>query len=81
MRAAAQVEPLALLVDLDLLVRRNGVDQLDLEHLALVGEHALGLLARPHFLGERAVAVDDLAHALLDRRKSSGVNGWLRKKS
>ena len=29
----------------------------------------LGLLARPHLLGERLVARDDLAHALLDRRE------------
>ena len=68
-RAAAQVEPVALLVDLDRLVFRNGVDQLDLEILAHVAEHALGLVARPHLFGERFVARDDLAHLLLDRRK------------
>jgi hypothetical protein len=68
-RAAAEVEPVALLVDLDLLVFRNGVDELDLEQLALVAEDFLRLLARPHLLGERLVAPDDLAHALLDRRK------------
>ena len=66
-RAAAEVEPVALLVDLDLLVCRDGVDQLDLEHLALVAEHALGLVARPDLLGEGFVARDDLAHLLLDR--------------
>jgi len=36
MRAAAEIEPVALLVDLDLLVLRDGVDQFDLEQLALV---------------------------------------------
>ena len=66
MRAAAQIEPVALLVDLELLVFRNGVDQLDLERFALVAKHLLGLVARPHFLGERFVARDDLAHLLLD---------------
>ena len=66
-RAAAEIEPVALLVDLDLLVFRDGVDQLDLEHLALVAKHLLGLLAAPHFLGEGFVARDDLAHLLLDR--------------
>ena len=35
--------------------------------LALVAEHALGLVARPDFLGEGFVARDDLAHLLLDR--------------
>ena len=60
-RAAAEIEPVALLVDLDLLVGRNGVDQLDLEVLALVAEDVLGLVARPDFLGERFVARDDLA--------------------
>ena len=67
MRTAAQIEPVALLVDLDLLVFRDGVDQLDLEALAAVAKHVLGVLARPHLLGEGFVARDDLAHLLLDR--------------
>ncbi len=71
-RTAAEVEPVALLVDLDLLVFRNCVDQLDLEGLALGLEDMLGLVARPHLLGERGVALDDLAHLLLDRRQVVG---------
>ena len=68
-RAAAEIEPVALVVDLDRLVAGNGVDQFDLEGLALVAEHLLGLLAVPDFLGEGFVARDDLAHLLLDRGK------------
>ena len=67
MRAAAQIEPVALLVDFYLLVCRDGVDQFDLELLAHVGEDAFGLVARPDFLGEGFVARDDLAHLLFDR--------------
>src|SRR5262245_65046471 len=48
-RAAAEIEPVALLVDPDLLVFRDRVDELDLEQLALVAEHALGVFARPYF--------------------------------
>ena len=66
-RAAAQIEPVALLVDLELLILRNGVDELDLEQLALVAKHFLRLVARPHFLGEGFVAGDDLAHLFFDR--------------
>ena len=66
MRPAAQIEPVALFVDLDLLIFRDGVDQLDLEQLALVAEGFLRLLARPHFLGEGFVAGDDLAHLFFD---------------
>ena len=47
----------------------NRVDQFDLEHLAVVAEHLLGLFAGPDFLGERFVARDDLAHLLFDRGK------------
>src|SRR5262249_29271582 len=65
-RAAAKVEPLALAIDFDLLVFRDGVDQLDLEQLALVAEYALGLLARPDLFAEGFVAGDDFAHLLLD---------------
>ena len=69
MRAAAEIEPVALEIDLDRLVAGNGVDQLDLEGLALVAEHLFGLFAAPHFLGEGFVARDDLAHLLLDGGK------------
>lgn len=44
-----------------------GVDQFDLEGLALVGEHLLGAVARPLFLGEGRILGDDLAHLLFDR--------------
>src|SRR5262249_48071504 len=66
---AARVEPFALPVDLDRLALRNGIDQLDLEALALAGEHRARLVALPHLLGEGLVARDDLAHLRLDRRK------------
>ena len=58
MRAAAEVEPLALLVDLDRLVGRDGIDQLDLEVLALAGKDALGLVAAPNLLGEGGATID-----------------------
>src|SRR5262245_54426036 len=69
MRAAAEIEPVALEVDLDRLVAGNGVDQFDLEVLALVAEHLLYFLPVPHLLGEWLVARDDLAHLLFDRGK------------
>ena len=69
MRAAAQIEPVTLEVDLDRLVAGNGVDQFDLEGLALVAEHLLCLLARPDFFRERLIARDDLAHLLFDGGK------------
>ena len=65
-RAAAEIEPVALLVDFYRLVFRNGVDQLDLEILAHGAEGFLGLLARPDFLAEGFVARDDLLHLLFD---------------
>ena len=43
-RAAAEVGPLALAVELQILVGRDRVDQFDLERLALLLEQALGLL-------------------------------------
>ena len=82
MRAAAEVEPVALEIDLDRLVAGNGVDQFDLEGLALVAEHLLGLLAR-----SQTSLVKGLSRAMISRiffsiaAKSSGVNGSLRKKS
>jgi hypothetical protein len=48
------------------LIFRDGVDQLDLEQLALVAKDALGVLARPDLFAERFVAGDDFAHLFLN---------------
>ena len=80
MGAAAKVDPAALIVELDRLARRNGVDELDLEVLALVAEEGLGFLARDLPLGEGFVARDDLAHLLLDRREILGREGLVARK-
>ena len=69
-RAAAEVEPVALEVDLQVLVGRDGVDQLDLEHLALPLEDFARASRLPDLLGEGQVAGDDLAHLRFDRRRS-----------
>ncbi len=57
MRAAAEIEPVALVVDLQILALGNGIDQLDLVRLALVGKDLARLVARPDFLGEWLVAL------------------------
>src|SRR5271163_227155 len=67
MRAAAEIEPFALLVYLELLVGRDRIDQLDLEGFALLFEEASRLIAAPNFLREGPVSRDDLGHAFLDR--------------
>jgi hypothetical protein len=43
--AAAEIEPVALLVNLYRFACRDGVDQLDLEQLAFVAKYLFGLLA------------------------------------
>ena len=63
---AAEVKPVALLVDLDLLIFGDGVDELHFEQLALVPEHTFGLFARPNLFCEGFVARDDLAHFLFN---------------
>ncbi len=68
-RTAAEVEPVALRVDLQILIFGNGVDQFDLVALTLVVEDTSCARAVPHLLGEGPVATDDLAHLLLDGRK------------
>jgi len=65
-RATAEVKPLALFVDFQILTSGNGVDQLDLELFALGGKNPLGLLARPHLFAERGATADNLDHFLFD---------------
>ncbi len=62
----AEVEPVALTVDLEALVGRDRVDEFDLEGLPSLFEEAPRLVAAPDLLRERPVARHDLAHALLD---------------
>ena len=71
-RPAAEIGPLALGIELHLLIGRNGVDQFDLERFAALLEQALRFFARDDPLRKRLVAGDDLAHALFDRREVFG---------
>ncbi len=72
MRAAAQVEPFPLRVDLDVVAFGDRVDQLDLVVLAHVGKQLLRRRALHHLAGERRVALDDLAHLGFDLRQIVG---------
>ena len=69
MWTSAKVEPLALGVELDLLPFGDGVDQLELERLALLGEQLLRRLPVHDLATEGPVARDDLAHLGLDNRQ------------
>ena len=69
MRAAAEVEPFALRIDLDLVAFGDGVDQLELEHLSLVGEQPLRGVPIDDFAAEGGIARDDLAHLGFDDRQ------------
>ena len=72
MRAAAEVEPVALLVDRDLLVRRDGLHQFDLKGFAVLFEEGHGLVARPFLAHDGFVGGDDLAHFFFDRGEILG---------
>ena len=68
MRPRAHVEPVALAIDGDLLVVRDLADPFGLEALAMVAEIIGSIrVAAPDLARDLLVAVDDLAHALLDR--------------
>ena len=75
MRTQAHVEPVALLVDRDLLVLRQFVGPFGFELLAVLLEVVLDLGAVPHFTRDRQIAVDDLGHALLDLGEILGREG------
>jgi hypothetical protein len=72
-RAAAQIEPLALLVDLELFTRGDCIDEFNLEQLALLPEEILRLLPAPELLRERCVTRDDLVHLGFDLRHIVGM--------
>ena len=81
MRAAAEIEPIALLVYLQVLVGGNRLDELDLEGLALFSKKEIASARLQTSL------VNGLSRAMIARicfsiaAKSSGVNGSSRKKS
>ncbi len=69
MRADAEIDEIALAVEADVLVAWNFADILGLVLLANAGEERDRLVALPHLAGDRLVAFDDVAHALLDARQ------------
>ena len=77
MRAAAEIEPLALAVQGDGLVARDPLDDLGLVLLAPVAEVPHRLVAIPHLARDGLVAVDDLAHAFLHALQILGREGLL----
>ena len=66
MRPAAEVVPVAVPVDRDLLAFGDALDQFGLVVLADPVEMRDGLVARPDFAARRQIGLDDLAHLLLD---------------
>ena len=75
MRAAAEVEPVALVVDGDGLGVGQVADQLGLEALALGFEQGDGVLAREHLAGKGGVGGDEFAHFGFDDREVIGSEG------
>jgi hypothetical protein len=69
MRAAAEVDPIALGVEGDRLRDRQILDELGLVALALGLEEGDGLVPVPDLAREGGIAGDDLPHAGLDRRQ------------
>ena len=76
MRAAAEIEPVALLIDLQIFAFGDSLDEFDLEQLALVAKHLLGLIARPELLREGSVLRDDLVHLLFNLREVFRQEGF-----
>ena len=74
-RAAAEVEPFALLVDLEVLALGDGVDQLDLEELALLLKKSLAFSRLQNSLVKGALRAMISRILALDLARSSGWNG------
>src|SRR4029079_13195945 len=68
-RSAAKIKPIALGVELDLLACGNGIDQLELDLLALLLEERLGVVAIDDLAREWFIARNDLVHLRLDPRQ------------
>ncbi len=68
-RPTAQVLPVSLVIDRDRLAGRDALNDLGLVGLAHGVEVGDGRIAVDHFARDLFVAVDDLAHARLDRRQ------------
>ena len=71
-RPAAQVVPVAVVIDRDIFSRRNALDQLGLVGLADVLEMLDRLVARPHFARGRQAGLHDLMHLGFDLRQVFG---------
>ena len=77
MRAAAQVDEIALLIEGDRLAGRDRLDKLDLERLVVLFVEGDRLVTGPDIADDRLVPVDDLVHARLDGGKVLVAEGRL----
>src|SRR4029078_8620375 len=68
-RSAAKIQPIALGVELDLLAFGNGIDQLELELLALLLEERLGVVAIDDLAREWCIARNDRVALRRDPRQ------------
>jgi hypothetical protein len=69
MRASAQIVPIALRINLQVLPLGNRIDQFNLVDFTLIGKNLPRFFARPDLLGERLVAGNDFPHFLFDHRQ------------
>ena len=76
-RAAAQVDEIALLIEGDRLAGRDRLDKLDLERLVVLFVEGDRLVTGPDIADDRLVPVDDLVHARLDGGKVLVAEGRL----
>lgn len=82
MRPTAQVEPIALAIDADWLIRRQVFDDFCLVVLANRLEVENRRVAVPNFAANRLVAINRISRIFSSMRgRSSGVNGSARAKS
>src|SRR5690606_6288591 len=78
--SAAEIQPLTLAVNGDLLILREGCDVLRLVLFPDLVEEADGLLAVPYLPRDLLVPVDDLVHPLLDLLQVFGREGFIARK-
>src|SRR6185437_4039139 len=75
-RAAAEVDELAVAIERNLLARvREALDEVDLHEVAVSLEFGQALLARLKLADKLLVALDDLGHAALDELQVLGREG------
>lgn len=69
MRKEEKVEKVKMIIDIEVMKGRNGIEKIEIVDLEIVGKKMFGIIEWKELIGERIVEMNDIENIILDKRK------------